>query len=812
MSSSILVRRFLPALAIFSLLFAHNLEAQQNSSRLTGTITDASGSPVVGARIEARQESRTIARKSQADGGYALDLAAGRWNIRVSYPGFGEAVGEVNFGSGGESVTRSFTLQPTDVSETVTVSGVAASYQSTVASSLGMELDVRELPAVINTVTAALLADTTSRRLRDVIDYIPGVNGTETNGGTGDQVTIRGFTNNSRKVLNGLRLNSFTVDQTQNFANIERIEVLKGPASVQFGADEPGGSINFITKKPLPNSFYSIAGDFGSYGYRGGEFDATGKLTPGGKLLYRFIVAGNKADSFRDTLNLDRFLIAPSIQLRYGSSNSLLVEVENQNMDQPYDRGTFYLEGAGLKNNFAPISRSVHEPSDFLRSNYSRGSLYWNHAIGEQATLRVNGTYIRNMRVSEGVRNPNLNPLYVPGTNRFSGNPLVARTSTTFIGGGDAYMLRPEITLRWRSGSLRHTSMFGVSTWNAWSSQDGRDGFDAWPIHALAPVYNTAPMLRPLPNPTDPRILPAGARDFISRGREQEHGAFYQHKIDIGQRLHVLGGARFDSYSNDQAFANNRFLTPNPPLSGFTDRLTSWRLGATYDVVGPLSIFGGYSNSFVPQSGRDRSGNRFEALAARNFEGGARMAFYNNRLRVTASAFQIEQDNITQPDPDNLPGEFFALPLGSNRVRGTELEVTGSLVRGWDIVGGFTTLDAIISKNLTGLQGNVFFNTPRAQTHAWNRFNLERFGLKGLTAGYGLIYTSERQGNNQNNFVLPSFFRSDAAVFYQLGKAEFRLTIVNLFNETYYIGSQNRAQNIAPGAPRLINGGIRFVF
>lgn len=550
---------FFVALQLSALLFVSSAFAQDQSASIAGNVSDAAGAAVKGARVTLRNALTKAERAATTDetGAFTFaDLPPGEYQVSLTVTGFAAANRTAKLEAGARA-TLELKLAPLGVSEAVTVTAEVG-YTSTDSAVLGLPLQINEAPVVINTINEKLIEDTAARRLRDLLVYIPGVSGTETSGSTGDQAIIRGFANNSRVNFNGVRrLRNFT-NQSQGFGNIERVEILKGPAGVQFGIDEPGGAINFITKQPRETSAYSFGLEGGSFGYVGGEFDATGPVFGRDDLFYRFIVFAERADSFRDTLNSGRVQVAPSILYRYGGGSALRVESEYSFSDRSYDRGTFYLEGAGLKNNFAPISRSLHEPGDFLHSHYTRNSLYWTQRLNNTFALQTVGEVATEDYFSSGARNPNPNSLYKPGTNEYSGNPIVQRTLFDFPASTRGALLRPQIVGNFRAGRVKHANSFGAQLLRGWTSNEGRDGFDIWPLDAFNPVYGTRPIPLPPANPNDPTSIPAGARDFISKSRSDEYGVFYQHKLDIAERLHALGGVRWDYASFLDATVNNR--------------------------------------------------------------------------------------------------------------------------------------------------------------------------------------------------------------------------------------------------------------
>ncbi|MGB3927614.1 MAG: TonB-dependent receptor plug domain-containing protein [Sphingobium sp.] len=300
-------------------------------------------------------------------------------------------------------------------------------------------------PLVVNTVPSALIEDTAALRLRDVLVYVPGVTATEANGATGDVLTIRGFQTSRVPSVNGLRRPANFDNMSTDLALIERIEIVKGPAGLEFGVTDPGGLINYITKKPQDRFAATARVAAGSFDTYTATMDVTGAMTP--DLAGRMIVNWEDAGSFRDTLDTRRFSAAPSLRWTYGGGSSLLVEFAYLFRDQPYDRGTFYLENppadAGFDGNFAPRNRSFHEPSDSLTSHIYRGALYWQQILVDG--LRFNLAAEGNIDdfASRGARNPNLNSLYAPGTNRWNGVSRTVRREFAAFDGSRTGLIVP---------------------------------------------------------------------------------------------------------------------------------------------------------------------------------------------------------------------------------------------------------------------------------------------------------------------------------------------------------------------------------
>jgi len=661
----------------------------------------------------------------------------------------------------------------------------------------------RELPVTVNVLPQQFIRDRAAERLRDVVDYIPGVNAPEGNGGTGDLFIIRGFETNNIAV-NGLRRREFS-DQSKSFANIDRVEILKGAAGLEVGIVEPGGIVNFVTKKPQPVAAHTISADAGNFDRYGASFDSTGPVAGSSSLFYRFVSEVRDDQSFRDNAFSKRALLAPSFLLNYGEGSSALLELEYNYLDQPYDRGIFYLEGAGFPRNFAPIRRSLHEPTDSLRSHQGRAAFYLDHKLSDSLSLRGAAEYLREDGASRGARNPILNGLYLRGTNRFSGNPFVQRSFNESDSTGEQLLTKAEGLVKFTTGPLEHQSILGLG----WSRTDlaieGQDGQTRWPINAFAPVYRTAPTFIG-------RAEDGVGRAFDFNRQSTFESVYAQHKVDVWQRLHLIGGVRFDHGRFQDQYTNNVFTDPPGEIGRYGDSVVSYRVGAAYDLTDAVTVFATYSNALEPQRGQDRSGNRFEPLEADNYEGGLKVGLFGGRALLTASAFHITRVNIAEPDPANLPGETFRALVGTVRVRGAEAQLTGNVTEDLEVLVGASYLDAEITESTSGQKGNRPYGVPPFQGSAWGKYRLASLGLSGFSAALGLVHVGEREGDNANSFQLPAYARVDAAVFYEWRNLKFRLAAENLFDEVYYIGSQNRPQNVTPGSPFRVTAGVSARF
>jgi len=673
---------------------------------------------------------------------------------------------------------------------------------------------LKEAPLVVNSVPSELIEEVSARRLRDLLVYVPGVSATESSGATGDALVIRGFETSRRPSVNGLRRPLNFDNQTTDLAGIERVEIVKGPAGLEFGVSDPGGLLNFITKKPQDRFAAVTSASIGSFDTYNATLDVTGPMMPdtAGRLIVNYLDAG----SFRDTLDSRRFSLLPSVKWDYAEGSSLLVELGYTWQDLPYDRGTFYLEGApadaGFNGNFAPIERSFHEPTDRLPSSIWRGAIYWQQQLipGLKLNLAADGQL--DSYDSYGARNPNLNGLYVPGTNRWNGTGrTVRRGFVQFSGEREGYILQGDLDGRVTIADIELSGRIGYSRSEISGNLRGRDGQTRWDIDAFAPVYGTAPVVI--------GTVETIGRNFSFLDNTTEKAIFASGIAEWNDRVRLFAGVRRDDFRSRNDYTENLSRDTPTKVTIVENRATSWRAGVSFDVTDAVTLFAGASRSEIPQTGRLRAtGDAVDPLEATSYEGGVKLSRLADWITGTFSVFQITQDNQTVADPDNLPGESFVENIGKVRVRGAEFDLLVEPGAGFGLLAGGAYLD---SRILTldpvtaapGAQfGNRFYNTPEWSGFARLIWDAGVVGIDGLSLAAAVIHGGERFGNNANNFVLPAYTRIDAGAYYEWRNLSFKLTAENLFDETYYLGSQNRPENIAPGAPRLVTAGVAVRF
>ena len=340
--------------------------------------------------------------------------------------------------------------------EEIVVTGEQETGYSVPDATTGTRTDtpIRDIPQSIQVIPRQVIEDRQVVRLNELADNVSGVQPEPGYGGLSSAgYTVRGFSLQFENFRNGFRDFGFT--SPRDVANIERVEILKGPASVLYGGGFGfSGLVNTVTKKPLAEPFYNPSITIGNYSFYRPTLDLGGSLTNDGSLLYRLNVAYENADSFRDFNENESFMIAPALTWQIGPRTTLTAEFEYQNYDYVFDRGLL-----PSKVFFdVPISRFLGEP-DFNNAKFDSFSGTYNleHKLSDQWRLRQGFNVVRVSGNTQSVTTSNFSEPFLEANGRTL--PCDASKSDE---SAENYALQNEIIGKFNTGSIRHNVLFGV--------------------------------------------------------------------------------------------------------------------------------------------------------------------------------------------------------------------------------------------------------------------------------------------------------------------------------------------------------------
>lgn len=648
---------------------------------------------------------------------------------------------------------------------------------------------IRDIPQSIQVIPRQVLEDQQVIRLTDAIRNVSGVVESDTFAGTNDNVNIRGFDFNST-FRDGLRETGFLL---RELANIEQIEILKGPASVLYGNAEPGGIINLVTKKPLATPYYFGQFSIGNFSYYRSAIDLSGPLYPDETLLYRLNVAYENAGSFRDFVDSERFFVGPVFDLKLGDRTNLLFNVSYLNDERTFDQGIVAF-GQGIAD--VPYSRFLGEPGDERITEEVNVGYRLEHRFNDNLTLRNAFRY-----TSQDAFDYRAQPLEVDEetgelTRNFRSNDDYRET----------YSLQTDLVGEFVTGSIEHTLLFGFDF-----ARQKSDGSQRRLPEGLTPSIN---IFDPVYNVT-PRPALSELTDVVRDGKDNVNalGIYLQDQIAFSDNFKLLLGGRFDVVDQDvfDRLSDTRTLQ--------YDEAFTPRIGVVYQPSEPISLYASYSRSFAPNFAQRADLTFLPPERGTQYEVGIK-ADFNERLSATLAAYQITKTNIATPDPNDPDG--FSIPIGEQRSRGIELDVSGEILPGWNIVAAYGYTDAEITESSDSpdalIVGSRVPRVPEHKASLWTTYQFLQGDLEGLGFGLGLYYLSDRVGGDiptltsDDTFTLPSYLRTDAAIYYKRDNWRAAINFENIFG-VRYVESFNFGRNtVIPAAPFTVIGTLSIEF
>ncbi|MEH2071693.1 MAG: TonB-dependent siderophore receptor [Nostoc sp.] len=648
--------------------------------------------------------------------------------------------------------------------------------------SVGTRTDtpLRDIPQSIQVVPQEVLRDQNVTNINEALRNVSGVtvnSPPETLLEFG--FTIRGFETTGRSggsfLRNGLREGG---DILQEIPNIERIEVLKGPASVLYGNGSPGGTINLVTKQPLRDPFYAIDATIGNYDFYQGAIDLSGPLNDSKTVLYRLNAAYQDRKSFIDFFEKSNFSIAPVVSFALGERTRLILESEYVNASSVVYPG---LPAVGTvlpnPNGRIPRNRFTGEPDGVLDTSIVRVGYRLEHQFSDNWSLQ-NAFRARIQRARPG------NEFYLVTDSLDFDNRTFNRNAIINTVDYDDYDLAINLTGKFSTGSIDHQLVFGVDLSRSFL---GYEQFRApAPIDLFNPVYR-----RPIAEPFTFAFDGDQLTDAL--------GIYIQDRVTLAPNLKLLLGGRFDLFEQ-----SNRFLSDTTSQSG--DGFSP-RVGIVYQPIEPISLYASYSRSFFPNSGTAFDGSVFQPERGTQYEVGVK-ADLNDRLSATLAFYHLTRSNILTEDPVNFG---FSIQTGEQRSRGIEFSIGGEIQPGWNIIAGYAYTDAQITEDNTLPVGNLLANVPENAFNLWTSYEIQRGSLQGFGLGVGFFFVGERQGDLDNSFQLPSYLRTDASIFYKRDRLRAAINVRNLFNVDYFEAG-GFGRQVFPGAPFTVQGTISWQF
>ena len=642
------------------------------------------------------------------------------------------------------------------------------------ATTLKTATPLVETPQAVNVVTRDQMEAQGARSVSDALRYTPGVlyepNGHDIRY---DWLYIRGFNALGTMWLDGLMLPGDPVGYALPSINpyaLERIEVIKGPASVLYGRSLPGGLVNQVSKRPREETHREVSIQTTGFGGIQGAVDMTGKLTEDGQFMARFVGLAKNLHTQIDHERDRQIMLAPSITWAPSDDTSLTVYGYYQKDDPIFSPRFYPARGTLLPNPFGQIPRNVFlgDPSwgSFTRDFYAIGYEF-DHRFNETWTVRQNLRYAASDQHMDLVL---VNPAFAypfPGTPNGSSLNRATAISDDQL---SSFTVDTQAEANFDTGALQHTALLGID-YNSTNSARafGNQTVGVAPIDYLNPVYGLTFPVAPV------------TTSVLQHSRQL--GFYAQDQVRYDRWLGTFG-LRYDISQIDSL---NR-LTGGTTTTN--DNALTGRAGLTYLFDNGIAPYASYSTSFLPTLGTDALGRPFRAQTARQFEVGVKYEPVGARGLITISYFDLQIQNALTPDPV-IPNA--SVQTGEQHVRGIEIEGKYELTPSLDVIAAYAYSNSQVTRSNNPVElGREMLRLPEHQGALW--LSYRPHFIPGLALNAGVRAQSSYQTDAAYNPLLriPARALVDigaefdfGALNKQLEGSTLRVNVTNLFDETY---------------------------
>ncbi len=689
--------------------------------------------------------------------------------------------------------TEKIILEPIVVENNSSMSNEEFSYYKTKSiSATKTDTPLKETAQSVQIVNREIIDDVSAVTLKDTLSYVSGVSQQNNFGGMWDNFSIRGFSGHENTGMSLLK-NGFSDNRGYNAprdtANIESIEFLKGPSAALYGNSEPGGTININTKQAKFIPEYSVETTVGSYDFYRISTDLTSPISQ--SVAFRLNAATQKKGSFRDYVQSNRNIIAPSLLWSISDNTFLTYNAEYIEQKAPLDRGIVAIDG-DIKVIDSKTFFGNPNDGDMILQNYTH-QMKLEHYFSDNWSSNAGIAYKDNsLKGSASEVKPFVN---------VTSDSVLLRTRYRDYASDDI-SFQADIKNISNIANMKNTLLLGT---------------EAYKFEADTVMYNLNNSMRVSNIYSNPiyTTLATGKGSLITdRNEEQKAIAlFAQDEIEVNN-WRFLTGLRYDEIQmNTLNNINKKTTTQN-------DYAVSPRVGITYLLDEQWSLYTTSGKSFRPNTGVDINGDTFEAEEGLSLETGLKFESLNKRVGATLSLYQIDKQNVlTGSDPSGN----YSIAAGEVRSKGIEIDINGKITDNIKVSTNYAYTNAEITKDsggtvdyLTGdvvnLEGKELSNVPKhsgAVLAMWED-SLSANSSYGL--GSGLSYVGKREGNYINSFTLPDYTTVKLLSYWKMDRnLTFKLNVDNLFDKEYIVSSYDRSW-LSVGDPRSFTLTMNYKF
>ncbi|MEN7531496.1 TonB-dependent siderophore receptor [Cupriavidus sp. DL-D2] len=628
---------------------------------------------------------------------------------------------------------------------------------------------VADTPQSITVITRDLMDSQQSQNLSDVLQNSAGVS-TNTYGRRGwDDFIIRGQRASESLFADGLLVDTNN-RVAQEVFGMERVEVFKGPASVLFGAVQPGGLVNMVTKRPRPELFGELGLTVGNYGLRQVTADVGTPLKPDSKAAFRLTALAMDSDDPTDYVWYRNRYVAPSLTLDFGERTDFTILASHNERHYIRQQG-LPVNGTLVSNinGVVPNSRFIGEPN---ATPYDGEQ----NRIGYALTHRFDSGWAVNQNLR--YQTSSLTGMFVTAGAMAVNSQTMARSGTQQSFKGDSFGVDTNVQKTFAFASHQHSLTFGID-YRHTNEDRLQKTCRVGALNVYNPVYGAA-----INCPTN---FSTDSNDTLNAV-----GLYARDQVRVADRWTLTGGLRYESArtASRNHLTNSRVDTDDNAVSGSA--------AVMYDLTHWARPYVSFATSFLPNAGTDVSGNSFKPEKGRQYEVGVKFDTPGKAGLVTLAAFDLTRRNVLSSDPINTG---FSVAVGEQRSRGFEFEVMQDFGNGISVTGAYAYIASEVTDDTTAANVGKSLNAvPRHSFSVWSQYRF-RGALAGWFVGAGVRGESATRGYSFN-YTVPGYAVADLGFGYTARHWRAAFNVKNVFDKAYYAGGLNN--NVLPvGNPRV---------
>lgn len=672
------------------------------------------------------------------------------------------------------------------------------------ASVTRLQEPVLDAPRSIQIVTQKVIEDRAIVRPEEAVQNVSGVQRSAYNTGTGEAYLVRGYLQQNF-IKDGFRAGSSTggnilsAAPPTDVANLAAIEVLKGPAALEFGRGEPGGFVNYATRDAAFENTFSIQQQAGSFDFYRTQVNANLHAVPE-TLALRFDMGYEQGNNYIDQVKGERLFLSGALLWRISKDTTLTFKGEYNHDDRITTPGLPVVNGRVLESVNHDFFGGETDFTNLLTDAY-RALLKLEHRWNDEhkTTLSLHGMESKQDGGYFVLANL-FGPLQDPVTGNISRSAAGADFLEQNVTARLDHLYSTSIT-----ESIRNDLLVSIE-FDFQRNDNNRSLSGHSSINPYNPVYTGF-----RPNPLAPAPgFPLFIKEAVYTNAES-WSLLLMDRIKFGEKVFLSLGGRVEWFDATRATTYS-----SPPFRNsegdVEDVYFNPSAGLVVKPIPSLSLYASYAESTFSLQNINRvtaTGESIDPERARQIELGVKKEFLDGRLLASAAFFQINKTDVAAADPANA---LFSINAGEERSRGFEFDIIGQPLPGWNVIVNYAYIDTRVINDPSGaFTGHRRYGVPENSGGIFTTYEIQGGKLQGLGFGGGVTLSDRMAVDTANTGTLPGWAQTDALIYYKRGKARYQLNIKNIFdNEFYYAQGQGTMVNAAPG--RTIMASVRFDF